>query len=108
MQSHQCIVLFSIKIYFSLLTFSASTPLKALPCSLVKEPRMTMDFEQHPSDFGMLYYRSLLQGKGILYDDQQLMEGKEPNFVPGSDELSDLQILILPMVLIRLNCSNVA
>lgn len=35
---------------------------------------MTMDFEQYPSDFGMLYYRSLLQAKWILYAD--LMKGE--------------------------------
>ncbi|KAJ1388783.1 Secretory peroxidase [Sesbania bispinosa] len=53
------------------------TPFKGSSSSSVEDPGMIMDSEQPQSDFGMLYYRSLLEGKGILYADQQLMEGEK-------------------------------
>lgn len=36
-----------------------------------------MDYEGRGSGFGILYYRGLLQGKGILFVDQQLTAGEE-------------------------------
>lgn len=83
-----------------------------------------MDFEQPRSDFGTIYYRSLLQGRGILYADQQLMKGEgtknwveayayDPtlfrrDFALAMMKLSDLQVLTLPMGQIRLKCSKIA
>ncbi|GMN37229.1 hypothetical protein TIFTF001_006643 [Ficus carica] len=74
--------------------------------------------------FGTQYYQSLLQGKGILYADQQLMTMEETgNWVRAyaSDaslfrrdfalvmiKLSDHQVLTAPMGQIRLSCSEVA
>ena len=82
-----------------------------------------MDLEQPRSDFGAIYYRSLLQGRGILYADQQLMEGEgtrywvkayamDPtlfhrDFALAMMKLSDLRVLTPPMGQIRLNCSKV-
>ncbi|XP_077225619.1 putative Peroxidase 48 [Tasmannia lanceolata] len=37
------------------------------------EPGMNMDEERQPSGFDTHYFRSLLQGRGILFADQQLM-----------------------------------
>lgn len=36
-----------------------------------------MDYEGPGKSFGEVYYRSLLQSKGILVSDQQLIEGLE-------------------------------
>lgn len=82
------------------------------------------DTEQPLSDFGMLYYRGLLQGKGIIYADQQLMEGEKAkywvqeyasnptlfhqDFALAMMKLSDLRVLTLPMGQIRVKCSKVA
>lgn len=45
---------------------------------------MRMDYEGPRTGFGTLYYRSLLQGRGILYVDQQLTAGEETeNWVRG-------------------------
>ncbi|XP_027344912.1 putative Peroxidase 48 [Abrus precatorius] len=92
--------------------------------SSLEEKGINIGFEQHRSEFGTLYYRSLLQGRGILYADQQLMEGKRTknwvetyashptlfhrDFAQAMIKLSDLQVLTLPMGQIRLNCSKVA
>ncbi|XP_044497519.1 putative Peroxidase 48 [Mangifera indica] len=74
--------------------------------------------------FGVAYYRNLLQGKGILYSDQQLMAGDETriwatayasdvslfrkDFALAMMKLSNLRVLTAPMGQIRLNCSKVA
>ncbi|KAI3770708.1 hypothetical protein L6452_01849 [Arctium lappa] len=42
-----------------------------------QEQAMKMDYEGTGSGFGTLYYRSLLQGRGILFVDQQLTAGEE-------------------------------
>ncbi|CAI8601175.1 unnamed protein product [Vicia faba] len=94
------------------------------PSSLIKEQEITMDSEKSVSNFGMLYYRSLLQGKGVLYADQQLMEGEKTkywvhkyasnpslfhqDFAMAMMKLSDLQVLTMPMGQIRRTCSKVA
>lgn len=100
-----------------------STQLKSSASSLVDEPGVTADFDQHRSDFGTLYYHTLLNGKGIIYADQQLMEGEETrhwvkeyvfhptlfhqDFTLAMMKLSDLRVLTLPMGQIQLNCSKV-
>ncbi|XP_015938266.1 putative Peroxidase 48 [Arachis duranensis] len=100
-------------------TFSSGSP-----SSSVEEPGITMDLEQPQSDFGITYYRNLLQGRGILYADQQLLEGEvtrywikeyaldstlfHKHFALAMMKLSDLHILTPPMGNIRLNCSKVA
>ncbi|KAI3694969.1 hypothetical protein L1987_77955 [Smallanthus sonchifolius] len=42
-----------------------------------QEQAMKMDYEGAGSGFGTLYYRGLLQGRGILFVDQQLTAGEE-------------------------------
>ncbi|MED6125732.1 hypothetical protein PIB30_071464 [Stylosanthes scabra] len=94
------------------------------PSSSVEEPGITMASEQPQSDFGTMYYRNLLQGRGILFADQQLMEGEETrywikeyavdpslfqkDFALAMMKLSDLHILTPPTGSVRLNCSKVA
>ncbi|CBI36139.3 hypothetical protein VitviT2T_013437 [Vitis vinifera] len=98
-------------------SFNSSLP------SSPEEPGMIMDYDGLRSNFGTLYYRSLLQGRGILYADQQLMakEGTESwvrayasentlfrrDFAITMMKLSNLQVLIAPLGLVRLNCSKV-
>jgi len=83
-----------------------------------------MDSKKSLSNFGMLYYRRLLQGKGILYADQQLMKGEKirywvqeyasnrtlfhQDFALAMMKLSDLRVLTNPMGQIRRSCSKVA
>ncbi|XP_045830224.1 putative Peroxidase 48 [Trifolium pratense] len=89
-----------------------------------EQQKITMDSRKSLSGFGMLYYRSLLQGKGILYADQQLMEGEKTkywvqeyasnptlfrqDFALAMMKLSDLRVLTMPMGQIRRTCSKVA
>ena len=93
------------------------------PSSSPEDPGMAMDFEGPRSPFGTLYYHSLLQGRGILYVDQQLMAGEETgnwvrayashtslfrrDFALAMMKLSNLQVLTAPTGHIRLNCSKV-
>lgn len=93
------------------------------PSSSPEEPGMAMDYEGPRSPFGTLYYHSLLQGRGILYVDQQLMAGEETgnwvrayashtslfrrDFALAMMKLSNLQVLTAPTGHIRLNCSKV-
>ncbi|PON88462.1 Peroxidase [Trema orientale] len=90
--------------------------------SSTEEPGMLMNYDG--SAFGTQYYHSLLQGKGILHTDQQLMAAEETanwvrayaadislfrhDFALAMMKLSDLQVLTAPMGQIRLNCSKVA
>ncbi|KAL5576428.1 hypothetical protein UlMin_018127 [Ulmus minor] len=90
--------------------------------SSTEEPGMPMNYDG--SAFGTQYYQSLLQGKGILYADQQLMASEETenwvrayasdislfrrDFALAMIKLSDLQVLTAPMGQIRRNCSKVA
>ncbi|XP_019443434.1 PREDICTED: putative Peroxidase 48 [Lupinus angustifolius] len=94
------------------------------PSSLVEEPGVDMDFEQTRLDFGTVYYHSLLQGRGVLYADQQLTKGKatkkwikayayDPtlfhrDFALAMMKLSDLRVLTFPMGQIRRKCSKIA
>ena len=89
-----------------------------------KDQGMAMTYEGTGADFGTVYYRSLLQGKGILYADQQLMIGEETglwvrayasdvslyqrDFALAMMKLSNLHVLTAPRGLIRHNCSRVA
>ncbi|GAV64485.1 peroxidase domain-containing protein [Cephalotus follicularis] len=91
---------------------------------LAEDPGMDMAYEGPGTDFGTLYYRSLLQGKGILYADQQLMAGEgtgiwvrayasdsslfRRDFALAMMKLSNLGVLRAPMGQIRLQCSKVA
>lgn len=88
-----------------------------------EELGIAMDYDGRGSNFGTLYYQSLLQGRGILYADQQLMakEGTESwvrayasentlfrrDFAMTMMKLSNLQVLTAPMGLVRFNCSKV-
>lgn len=82
-----------------------------------------MDYEGPGTGFGTLYYRSLLQGKGLLFVDQQLTAGEETetwvrayasdfllfhrDFGLAMIKLSDHQVLTAPMGQVRLNCRKV-
>ncbi|KAH7565212.1 hypothetical protein ACOSP7_020541 [Xanthoceras sorbifolium] len=92
--------------------------------SAVEEQGVDMAYDGPEVGFGTVYYRSLLQGKGILYADQQLMTGEETgiwvrayasdatmfrrDFALAMMKLSNLRALTAPMGQIRLNCSKVA
>ncbi|KAK2654850.1 hypothetical protein Ddye_014706 [Dipteronia dyeriana] len=92
--------------------------------SSVEEQGVDMAYDGPEVGFGTVYYRSLLQGKGILYADQQLMAGEETgiwvrayasdvsmfqrDFALAMMKLSNLRTLTAPMGQIRLNCSKVA
>lgn len=83
-----------------------------------------MNYEGPSSGFGTLYYRRLLQGKGVLYADQQLMVGEETgswvrayasdvslfrrDFAETMMKLSNLQVLPAPNGQVRRSCSKVA
>ncbi|CAK9185679.1 unnamed protein product [Ilex paraguariensis] len=90
------------------------------PSSLPLETGMKMDYEGPGLGFGTLYYQSLLQGRGILYVDQQLTAGEETenwvrayasdvslfrrDFALAMMKLSNLQVLTEPRGQVRLNC----
>ncbi|KZV56100.1 Peroxidase 48-like [Dorcoceras hygrometricum] len=103
---------------------SPSSALRILPNStLVQDPGMKMDYEGPRKSFGVLYYRSLLQGKGLLFVDQQLTSGEETetwvrayasdvtlfqrDFGLTMIKLSDLGVRTSPMGQVRLNCRKV-
>ncbi|KAG5512777.1 hypothetical protein RHGRI_038824 [Rhododendron griersonianum] len=81
-----------------------------------------MDYEGKGSCFGTLYYHSLLQGRGILYVDQQLTVGEETeawvraygsdaslfrqDFAKAMMKLSNLGVLIAPVGQVRISCSK--
>lgn len=85
---------------------------------------MKMDYEGPGANFGTLYYRSLLQGRGILYVDQQLTTGEETKTwvqAYASDvslfhkdfglvmmKLSNLGVLTAPMGQVRKDCRKVS
>ncbi|XP_057969333.1 putative Peroxidase 48 [Malania oleifera] len=94
------------------------------PSSSTDDPGMEMDYNGPGSGFGTLYYRSLLQGRGILYADQQLMAGESTgswvrayasdaslfrqDFAQAMIKLSNLRVLTAPLGQVRVNCSKVA
>ncbi|OMO66741.1 Plant peroxidase [Corchorus olitorius] len=89
-----------------------------------KTQKLAMAYDGTGPNFGTVYYRSLLQGKGILYADQQLMAGEETglwvrayasdsslyqrDFALAMMKLSNHNVLTAPRGQIRLNCSRVA
>ncbi|KAL3610622.1 hypothetical protein D5086_001642 [Populus alba] len=107
---------------------SSSTPSSASfedsLLSSLEEPGMNMANEGPGVDFGRLYHRSLLQGKGILYSDQQLMAGIDTGIwvrAYASDislfprgfalvmmKLSNLRVLSGSKGQVPLHCSKVA
>ncbi|PSR96123.1 Peroxidase [Actinidia chinensis var. chinensis] len=97
----------------------------SLPSSSIQEPKVEMDYKGRGSGgFGMLYYRRLLQAKGILYVDQQLTAGEETetwvrayasdvslfrrDFALAMMKLSNLGVLTAPTGQVRITCSKVA
>ncbi|XP_062073381.1 putative Peroxidase 48 [Humulus lupulus] len=104
---------------------SSSTSSESQPCfcdSSTEEPGMLMSDEG--SAFSTQYYHSILQGRGILYTDQQLMAAEATgnwvrayaadaflfrrDFALTMMKLSDLQVLTAPTGQIRFSCSKVA
>ncbi|KAL8254987.1 hypothetical protein R6Q59_033208 [Mikania micrantha] len=89
-----------------------------------QEQAMKMDYEGAGSGFGTLYYRGLLQGKGILFVDQQLTAGEETtnwvrqyasdvsmfhrDFAQVMMKLSSTQVLTGPTGEVRTNCREVS
>ncbi|KAI4387019.1 hypothetical protein MLD38_004886 [Melastoma candidum] len=94
------------------------------PQSPIEEPGVAMDHKGTRREFGTSYFRSLLQGRGILYADQQLMSREETrnwvrayawdavlfrkDFSDAMMKLSNLNVLTAPDGQIRRNCSKVA
>lgn len=89
-----------------------------------QERSMKMDYEGTGSGFGTLYYRGLLQGKGILFVDQQLLAGEETanwvrqyasdvsmfhrDFAQVMMKLSSIQVLTGQSGEVRTNCREVS
>ncbi|KAK6148851.1 hypothetical protein DH2020_016376 [Rehmannia glutinosa] len=105
---------------------SSSPSLSPSPSSsenIIHNPGMKMDYEGPRTGFGTLYYRSLLQGKGLLFVDQQLTAGEETetwvrayasdvtlfqrDFGLTMIKLSNLQVLTATMGEVRVNCRKV-
>ncbi|GAA0151670.1 peroxidase [Lithospermum erythrorhizon] len=100
---------------------SSSSPVSST--SQEDEPAMKLDFEGPGSGFGSLYYRSLLQGKGLLHVDQQLTAGEETetwvrayasdvslfqkDFTLVMIKLSNFRVLTGSMGQVRSNCREV-
>ncbi|KAG8643527.1 hypothetical protein MANES_11G044766v8 [Manihot esculenta] len=92
--------------------------------SSMEDPGVPMTYEGPGIDFGSVYYHRLLQGRGILYADQQLMSGEETriwvkayasdvtlfrrDFAQAMIKLSDLHVLTGSAGQVRFNCSRVA
>ncbi|XWS11917.1 hypothetical protein CRYUN_Cryun37aG0046400 [Craigia yunnanensis] len=101
---------------------AASPSFEKLLSSSPKDQGMAMTYEGTGADFGTVYYRSLLQGKGILYADQQLMVETglwvrayasdaslyHRDFALAMMKLSNLHVLTTPRGQIQHNCSRVA
>ncbi|KAK6912075.1 hem peroxidase [Dillenia turbinata] len=101
--------------------FDASSPMSS---PSPEEPGMEMDYEGVRANSGTLYYRSLLQGRGILHVDQQLTAKEETadwvrayasdaslfqrDFATVMMKLSNLRVLTSPMGQVRLKCSKLA
>ncbi|KAJ0734555.1 putative peroxidase [Helianthus annuus] len=89
-----------------------------------EERSMKMDYEGRGSGFGILYYRGLLQGRGILFVDQQLTAGEETaswvrqyasdvsmfhkDFAQVMMKLSSTQVLTGLSGEVRTNCREVS
>ncbi|GMQ08653.1 hypothetical protein CsSME_00052281 [Camellia sinensis var. sinensis] len=89
-----------------------------------QEPGVEMDYQGRGSGFGSLYYRGLLESKGILYVDQQLTAEEKTeawvrayasddslfgrDFARAMMKLSNLGLLTGPMGQVRISCSKVA
>ncbi|KAL0303609.1 UNVERIFIED_CONTAM: putative Peroxidase 48 [Sesamum radiatum] len=110
---------------------SASPSLSPLPSTdgnnlstvVSQDAGMKMDYEGPRTGFGTLYYRSLLQRKGLLFVDQQLTSGAETetwvrayasdlslfqrDFGLAMIKLSNLKVLTAPKGQVRLNCRKV-
>ncbi|KAJ6711625.1 PEROXIDASE [Salix purpurea] len=102
----------------------SSAPFEDSLLSSPEEPGMNMAQEGPGVDFGTLYYRGLLRGKGILYADQQLMARIETgiwvrayasdislfhrDFSLAMMKLSNLGVLTGSKGQVRLHCSKVA
>lgn len=100
------------------------------PAPSMVEPETMMNYEgpelEQAEDpvFGTPYYRSLLEGRGILFTDQQLMASEETgswvrayawdtalfrkDFAEAMLKLSNLQVSTAPNGQVRLNCSKMA
>lgn len=104
-------------------SLSPSPSVKHLSTSSFNDPAMKMDYEGPGTGFGTVYYSSLLQGKGLLFVDQQLTAGEETknwvrayasdislfqrDFGLTMNKLSNLQVLTAPMGQVRRNCRKV-
>lgn len=103
---------------------TSEKPRSSTQLSSLEEPGINMAYEGPGVDFGRLYYRTLLQGRGILVSDQQLMSGEETakwvnayasdvslfrrDFARAMVKLSNLQVLTGSDGQVRVNCSKMA
>ncbi|GMH17661.1 hypothetical protein Nepgr_019502 [Nepenthes gracilis] len=103
---------------------SSPMPSRSSPSSQSSRGMMKMDYEGPGTDFGTLYYRSLLRNRGILFADQQLTSGENTKvwvtayatnpllfrkeFAMVMMKLSNLSVLTAPMGQVRLHCAKVA
>ncbi|KAI3676037.1 hypothetical protein L1987_85633 [Smallanthus sonchifolius] len=102
---------------------SPSSPTTGSSSKTGEERSMKMDYEGIGSGFGILYYRGLLQGKGIMFVDQQLTVGEETanwvrqyasdvsmfhrDFAQVMMKLSSIQVLTGQSGEVRSNCREV-
>ncbi|XP_021628458.1 putative Peroxidase 48 [Manihot esculenta] len=103
---------------------TSEKPRRSTQLSSLEEPGINMAYEGPGIDFGRLYYRTLLQGRGNLVSDQQLMSGEETakwvnayasdvslfrrDFARAMVKLSNLQVLTGSDGQVRVNCSKMA
>ncbi|KAI3810525.1 hypothetical protein L1987_20142 [Smallanthus sonchifolius] len=102
---------------------SPSSPTTGSSSKTGEERSMKMDYEGRGSSFGILYYQGLLQGKGIMFVDQQLTAGEETanwvrqyasdvsmfhrDFAQVMMKLSSIQVLTGQNGEVRTNCREV-
>ncbi|EYU21523.1 hypothetical protein MIMGU_mgv1a019717mg, partial [Erythranthe guttata] len=98
----------------------SNAPDPSIDADSSQNPGMKMDYEGPRKDFGTLYYRSLLQRKGLLFVDQQLTSMAEAqvwvqayasdlslfkrDFGLAMMKLSNLHLLNASVGEVRLNC----
>ncbi|CAL5375786.1 unnamed protein product [Camellia sinensis] len=94
------------------ITFTITISVDGAVSSSPEEARVEMGHASRGSGFGMLYYRSLLEDRGILYVDQQLTVGEETEswvrVYASAVSLFRKDFAVAMMELSNLSCSNVS
>ncbi|KAL7191321.1 hypothetical protein ACSBR2_023402 [Camellia fascicularis] len=106
------IIAIIITVFCQRLTIIITISVDGAVSSSPEEARMEMGYASRGSGFGMLYYRSLLEDRGILYVDQQLTVGEETeNWVGAYASAVSLfrkDFAVAMMKLSNLSCSKVS